>query len=172
MPWTGKVTDMVGLLIESQGPAVGVGDFCEIVTSTGRPHPLPGGRLSATDACSRCLSRKPVGFSLGDRDRRPAQNRPGPCGAGSAGPGASMALDSPWTAAPSRSAGESYSAVCGSLQSLWSANTSPSRLVTGIRTHRQPAALRHRAAHRTVRRQRRRQEHVARRHVRETIRPT
>jgi len=32
----GTVTEMVGLLIESSGPAAAVGDFCEIRTSTGR----------------------------------------------------------------------------------------------------------------------------------------
>ncbi len=34
--WTGTVTALVGLLVESQGPAAAVGDFCEVVTSTGR----------------------------------------------------------------------------------------------------------------------------------------
>jgi flagellum-specific ATP synthase len=32
----GRVTDMVGLLIESNGPAAGIGDFCEIETKSGR----------------------------------------------------------------------------------------------------------------------------------------
>lgn len=34
--WSGTVTQLVGLLIESQGPAAAVGDFCEIHTSAGR----------------------------------------------------------------------------------------------------------------------------------------
>ncbi|MBL8211681.1 MAG: FliI/YscN family ATPase [Bryobacterales bacterium] len=34
--WTGTVTAMVGLLLESAGPAAAVGDFCEILTSNGR----------------------------------------------------------------------------------------------------------------------------------------
>jgi flagellum-specific ATP synthase len=34
--WTGAVTELVGLLVESNGPAVGVGDFCEITTHEGR----------------------------------------------------------------------------------------------------------------------------------------
>lgn len=34
--WTGSVTQVVGLLIESQGPAAAVGDFCEIYLSNGR----------------------------------------------------------------------------------------------------------------------------------------
>src|ERR1700732_5235355 len=34
--WTGTITDLVGLLVESNGPAVGVGDFCEITTRDGR----------------------------------------------------------------------------------------------------------------------------------------
>jgi flagellar biosynthesis/type III secretory pathway ATPase len=34
--WSGVVTATVGLLIESQGPAVAIGDFCEIFTGDGR----------------------------------------------------------------------------------------------------------------------------------------
>src|SRR5712692_1896156 len=34
--WTGTITELVGLLVESNGPAVGVGDFCEITTQGGR----------------------------------------------------------------------------------------------------------------------------------------
>lgn len=36
MLWSGTVSEMVGLLIESRGPSVAIGDFCEIQTSTGR----------------------------------------------------------------------------------------------------------------------------------------
>lgn len=34
--WTGEVTDVVGMLIESRGPAVALGDFCEIESASGR----------------------------------------------------------------------------------------------------------------------------------------
>jgi FliI/YscN family ATPase len=34
--WCGRVTDVVGLLIESEGPAVAIGDFCEVRTSVDR----------------------------------------------------------------------------------------------------------------------------------------
>jgi flagellum-specific ATP synthase len=34
--WTGQVTQVVGLLVESRGPAVAIGDFCEISTANGR----------------------------------------------------------------------------------------------------------------------------------------
>lgn len=34
--WSGRVTGMTGLLIESDGPAVALGDFCEIRTAAGR----------------------------------------------------------------------------------------------------------------------------------------
>lgn len=34
--WTGRVTRLTGLLIESEGPAAAVGDFCEVVVSGGR----------------------------------------------------------------------------------------------------------------------------------------
>jgi FliI/YscN family ATPase len=36
LPWTGEVVELVGLLVASRGPAAAVGDFCEVVTSTGR----------------------------------------------------------------------------------------------------------------------------------------
>lgn len=36
MQWTGKVTRLTGLLIESEGPAAAAGDFCEVATSSGR----------------------------------------------------------------------------------------------------------------------------------------
>ena len=36
LPWTGEVAEVVGMLIASQGPAVAVGDFCEVSTSAGR----------------------------------------------------------------------------------------------------------------------------------------
>src|ERR1035437_9956577 len=36
LPWTGEVAEVVGILIASKGPAVAVGDFCEIATSSGR----------------------------------------------------------------------------------------------------------------------------------------
>src|SRR5947209_6159426 len=34
--WTGTVTHIVGLTVESRGPAAALGDFCEIRTSSGR----------------------------------------------------------------------------------------------------------------------------------------
>ena len=34
--WTGSVTELVGLLMESKGPEAAVGDFCEIGTRSGR----------------------------------------------------------------------------------------------------------------------------------------
>ena len=36
MRWTGRVTELVGLLVESHGPNVAVGDFCELETAAGR----------------------------------------------------------------------------------------------------------------------------------------
>ncbi len=34
--WTGQITDVIGLLIESRGPHVAIGDFCEITAANGR----------------------------------------------------------------------------------------------------------------------------------------
>ncbi len=36
LQWSGTVSEIVGLLIESQGPAAAVGDFCEIHSASGR----------------------------------------------------------------------------------------------------------------------------------------
>ncbi len=36
LTWSGQVTGVVGMLIESRGPNVAIGDFCEIETSSGR----------------------------------------------------------------------------------------------------------------------------------------
>jgi FliI/YscN family ATPase len=36
MQWTGQVTQLTGLLIESKGPAAAIGDFCEVATGGGR----------------------------------------------------------------------------------------------------------------------------------------
>jgi flagellum-specific ATP synthase len=33
--WTGSVSELVGLLVQSKGPEAAVGDFCEIGTRTG-----------------------------------------------------------------------------------------------------------------------------------------
>ena len=34
--WTGEVTEVVGLLVESRGPNVAIGDFCEVTTAEGK----------------------------------------------------------------------------------------------------------------------------------------
>ncbi|HTQ57528.1 MAG TPA: FliI/YscN family ATPase [Bryobacteraceae bacterium] len=36
LPWTGEVVELVGLLVASRGPAVAIGDCCEVITSAGR----------------------------------------------------------------------------------------------------------------------------------------
>ena len=42
--WSGTVTRMTGLLVESRGPATAVGDFCSIHTSTGIAATTPFSR--------------------------------------------------------------------------------------------------------------------------------
>ncbi|HEV2445725.1 MAG TPA: FliI/YscN family ATPase [Candidatus Sulfopaludibacter sp.] len=34
--WTGQVTEVVGLLVESRGPSVAIGEFCDVTTASGR----------------------------------------------------------------------------------------------------------------------------------------
>jgi len=36
LPWTGEVVELVGLLVASRGPAVAIGDCCEVLTSSAR----------------------------------------------------------------------------------------------------------------------------------------
>src|ERR1700744_2981661 len=36
LPWSGEIVEVVGLLLASRGPAVAVGDFCEVTTSSGK----------------------------------------------------------------------------------------------------------------------------------------
>src|SRR5579863_9368934 len=36
LPWTGEVVELIGMLVASRGPSAAVGDFCEIMTSSGR----------------------------------------------------------------------------------------------------------------------------------------
>lgn len=36
LQWTGRVTRLTGLLIESEGPAAAIGDFCEVISEGGR----------------------------------------------------------------------------------------------------------------------------------------
>jgi FliI/YscN family ATPase len=36
LPWTGEIVELVGMLVASRGPAVAVGDFCEVLSSSGR----------------------------------------------------------------------------------------------------------------------------------------
>src|SRR5580693_2248512 len=36
LPWTGEIVEVVGLLLASRGPAAAVGDFCEVLTSSGK----------------------------------------------------------------------------------------------------------------------------------------
>ena len=63
--WTGEVTEVVGLLVESRGPAAAIGDFCEILTSERPAHPHPGDRLP----------RRPRALHAARGDRRPAAGR-------------------------------------------------------------------------------------------------
>src|SRR5690349_15829398 len=36
LPWSGEVVELVGILVASRGPAAAVGDFCEVLSSSGR----------------------------------------------------------------------------------------------------------------------------------------
>jgi flagellum-specific ATP synthase len=36
LPWTGEVTGLTGLMVSSRGPMAAIGDFCEVLTASGR----------------------------------------------------------------------------------------------------------------------------------------
>jgi len=36
LPWTGEIVEVVGTLLASRGPAVAIGEFCEVLASSGR----------------------------------------------------------------------------------------------------------------------------------------
>jgi flagellum-specific ATP synthase len=66
LPWCGQVTATVGLLIESQGPAVAIGDFCEVFTTKG--HSIRTQVIGFRNG--RVLSlplEEPEGLQLGSR---------------------------------------------------------------------------------------------------------
>lgn len=63
---SGVITEVVGLLIESKGPATAIGDFCEIQTSSGRSI-----RVQVIGFRNGCVLSMPLeetdGLQLGDR---------------------------------------------------------------------------------------------------------
>ena len=65
--WTGEVTEVAGLLIESRGPNVAIGDFCEVATA--------GGRRIRTQVIG--FRERPRALHAARRDRRAATRRPG-----------------------------------------------------------------------------------------------
>ncbi len=66
MRWTGEVVQVVGLLIESKGPAVALGDFIEIYTSDRRPIRCQVVGFRNGRVLSMPLEEA-VGLQLGDR---------------------------------------------------------------------------------------------------------
>jgi flagellum-specific ATP synthase len=58
--WSGRVRELVGLVVAADGPAAGVGDFCEIHSSGGRPGGSSGGSSGG-----RVIRAQVVGFRDG-----------------------------------------------------------------------------------------------------------
>ena len=63
--WTGQVTEVVGLLVESRGPGAAIGDFCEVAHRRRPAHPHAGDRIP----------QRPRALDAAGRDRRPATGR-------------------------------------------------------------------------------------------------
>ena len=160
--WSGAVTELVGLLIESRGPAAPIGSFCEILTSSGKRirTQVVGFRNG------RVLSiplEETDGLQLGDRivarldDARVAV---GPDLLGRVIDGFGLPMDGGPRIRPAL--------LVRSLRHARPvrspARTSAHPLDHRHPRHRQPAALRPGPERRSVWRKRRRQEHAARRH--------
>jgi flagellum-specific ATP synthase len=74
--FTGKVTEIVGLLIESEGPAVAVGGFCEIEASGARVRVGPGLLGRVLDGFGRPMDR--LGPIVGEDQYDLMTTPPGP----------------------------------------------------------------------------------------------
>ena len=84
--WTGQVTEVAGLLIESRGPSAAIGDFCEVRGFERAAHPHAGDRIPqrarALDA-ARGDRRTAIGRRGDGAQRRCARGSgPGPAWAG------------------------------------------------------------------------------------------
>ncbi len=131
LPWCGQVTATVGLLIESQGPAVAIGDFCEVFTS--KAHSIRTQVIGFRNG--RVLSlplEEPEGLQLGSRVIARVQDAKLPVGPGLLG----RVLDGfgqPMDGGPPIDAVTSYPLYAAPPNPLTRSHITQ-RLVTGIRS--------------------------------------
>lgn len=64
--WSGRVTEVIGNLVESSGPFCSVGDSCEVITSGGERFAGEIVAFRSSKVLSMCLE-KPHGIRFGDR---------------------------------------------------------------------------------------------------------
>ena len=160
--WTGSVTELVGLLVESNGPEAAVGDFCEIATRSGRVIRTQVIGFRDGHVLSMPLEETD-GLHLGDpivarQGRRPDGGRPA-----TAGPRDSTASENLWmdSGMPDSAA---WTATLRALRrAAWAARSRADQRAAGHRhsRHRQPADLRQGTEHRNLRRLGRGQKHAA-----------
>jgi flagellar biosynthesis/type III secretory pathway ATPase len=145
---SGTVTQVVGLLVESEGPAAGLGGFCRSCSATAAGADA-GYRIPQWTASLGTRSRKD-GLQVGDTIIAGARRRcrlEGNCSGGCDGFGR------PMDGRPCRRGGH-LSALCHAARTAGAA-VDPEPLVTGIRA-RWHAAVRQGTAHWNLRRERRR----------------
>ena len=155
---TGVVTELIGLLVESNGPAAAIGDFCEIRTYPGRNIRTQVIGFRNGRVLSMPLEETD-GLQLGDPIVARGDEAKVPVGPGLLGrvlDGFGQPMDGGTPIEPT------------ALYDLYCAPPSPldrehivEQLVTGVRVIDALTALRQRAADGYFRRQRRRQEHSA-----------
>ena len=64
--WQGRVTQLIGQLVESEGPFCSVGELCEIVNADGKVFPGEIVGFRGTTVLSMPMAR-PNGIRYGDR---------------------------------------------------------------------------------------------------------
>ena len=129
--WTGEVTDVVGLLIESRGPSAAIGDFCEIQASGGRPI-----RTQVIGFRNGRVLSMPLeetgGLQLGDTVLARSDDSRVECRARASWGASSTASANPWTAVRASKRTAAYS-LYGQATNPLSREHITQPLVTGIR---------------------------------------
>ena len=167
--WTGQVTEVVGLLVESRGPGVAIGDFCEIRTADGRR--IRTQVIGFRDGRVLSMPLEEIdGLQLGDAVSARSDDARVEVGPGLLGPRHRRLRQAHGRRSAHRRAGRLQPA----RRARQPAGPRAHHAAAGHRhpRHRCPAALRQGPAHRHFRRQRRRQEHAARVHVPPQLAPT
>ncbi len=128
LQWSGRVRELVGLLVASDGPAAGVGDFCEIHCSRGGSRRIVRAQVVGfRDGRVLLMPLEEIGgLQAGDTWWSRGRERRAWRSARSCWAACWTDSESPWTAG--RPSARRPSTICMPRRpGRWSASTSPSR---------------------------------------------